>query len=322
MTFEIVNTSSRIAVLVPCYNEALTIAQVIRDFRAELPEAVIYVYDNNSSDDTARIAELESTIVRFEPRQGKGNVVRSMFKDIDADVYVMVDGDATYPAKQARQLIEPILEGSADMVVGDRLSNNSYFKKNDRRFHSFGNRLVRSLINRIFRTKLKDIMSGYRAFSREFVKNFPVMSEGFEIETEMTLHALAKRFRITEIPIDYKNRPEGSHSKLNTISDGRKVINTIFSIYKNYRPLRFFTVISLVLLILGLWAGSGPIIDYIDERYVHRVPLAILATGLVLCSFISMAIGLILNTINHYHQQEYELQLIRYREAQEKKVEI
>ena len=242
----------KVAVLIPCYNEELTIEKVIKDFKRELPYADIYVYDNNSKDKTAEIAKREGAIVRRESKQGKGNVVRTMFREIDADIYVMVDGDDTYPAEFVHQLIEPIRNEEADMTIGDRLSNGTYQKENKRHFHEFGNNLVRKGINLLFQTKLRDIMTGYRAFSKMFVKNMPVLSQKFEIETEMSLYALDKRYIIKEIPIIYRDRPNGSQSKLNTIRDGVKVIKTIVNMFKNYKPLQFFTIIALILFMIGI----------------------------------------------------------------------
>lgn len=246
------NFSMKIAILIPCYNEEMTIGKVVKDFKAELPEADIYVYDNNSKDKTAEVAKEAGAIVRKEYNQGKGNVVRRAFREINADIFVMVDGDDTYPAKSIHELIEPIKQGKADMTIGDRLSNGTYKKENKRAFHEFGNMLVKSSINRLFRTKLKDIMTGYRAFNKIFVKNMPVLSGGFEIETEITLYALDKKFIIKEIPITYKDRPNGSRSKVNTISDGIKVVKKIISMYKDYRPRRFFFIIAFILIILGI----------------------------------------------------------------------
>ena len=237
-------------ILIPCYNEEMTIEKVIKDFKKELPEADIYVYDNNSEDKTAEIAKRNGAIVKHEYRQGKGNVVRSMFRDIDADIYVMVDGDDTYPAEQVNKLIEPIIKEEADMVTGDRLTNGTYKKENKRHFHKFGNNLVKKAINFIYKTDLKDIMTGYRAFNKKFVKNIPIMSQKFEIETELTFHALDKRFLIKEIPISYRNRPSGSKSKLNTVSDGIKVIKTIVRMCKDSKPRQFFWWISLLFIII------------------------------------------------------------------------
>lgn len=305
----------KIAVLIPCYNEEKTIGKVVDDFRKELPGSPIYVYDNNSKDSTAAIARAHGAIVVREPRQGKGNVVRSMFRDIDADVYVMADGDDTYPASQVRDLIAPVVAGEADMTVGDRLSNLTYAKENKRLFHNFGNNLVRYLINLLFGAKLTDIMSGYRAFDKFFVKTISILSKGFEVETEMTLHCLDKRFLIKEIPIIYKDRPEGSESKLNTFTDGFKVLKTIVWIFKDYKPLVFFGILSLIFFILGLLIGAAPIIEFIRERYVYKIPSAILATGLMLFSVLFFSIGLILDTVEKFYKANYELTLTTLKRA-------
>ena len=241
----------KIAVLIPCYNEGQTIAKVVKDYREALPEATIYVYDNNSSDHTDEIAREAGAVVRYEYQQGKGNVIRSMFRDIDAECYVMTDGDDTYPAEDARKLADQILQGKADMVIGDRLSS-TYFEENKRPFHNMGNVLVRKLVNRFFHGDITDIMTGYRAFSPIFVKSFPVLSKGFEIETEMTIHALDKNLSLRSIPVTYRDRPEGSVSKLNTYSDGFKVLKTIFNLYKNYRPMPFFSLFSGILALLSV----------------------------------------------------------------------
>ena len=240
----------KIAVLIPCYNEAQTIAKVVADWKKELPEAVIYVYDNNSSDDTAKIAAAAGAVVRHEHMQGKGNVIRRMFRDIDAEAYIMVDGDDTYPAEYGRQMVEEVLGKNMDMVVGDRLSS-TYFEENKRPFHNFGNSLVRSSINHLFHTDIRDIMTGYRAFSYLFVKSFPVLSQGFEIETEMTIHAVHNNMAVSNVVIDYRDRPDGSESKLNTYTDGAKVLRTIFRLYKNYKPMGFFTMLAGFLLLLS-----------------------------------------------------------------------
>lgn len=305
----------KIAVLIPCYNEEKTIGKVVDDFRKELPGSPVYVYDNNSKDSTAAIARAHGAIVVREPRQGKGNVVRSMFRDVDADVYVMADGDDTYPASQVLDLIAPVVAGEADMAVGDRLSNLTYAKENKRLFHNFGNNLVRYLINLLFGAKLRDIMSGYRAFNKFFVKTISILSKGFEVETEMTLHCLDKRFLIKEIPIIYKDRPEGSESKLNTFTDGIKVLKTIVWIFKDYKPLVFFGILSLVFFVLGLLIGSAPIMEFIRERYVYKIPSAILATGLMLFSVLFFSIGLILDTVEKFYKANYELTLTTLKRA-------
>lgn len=306
----------KIAVLIPCYNEELTVEKVIKDFKRELPEADIYVYDNNSKDKTAEIAENAGAIVKHEYRQGKGNVVRTMFMDIDADIYVMVDGDDTYPAEEVHKLIKPIEEERADMVIGDRLTNGTYQKENKRHFHEFGNNLVRKSINVLFNTKLKDIMTGYRVFNKKFVKNMPVLSPKFEIETEMSLHALDKKFTIEEIPIVYRDRPEGSTSKLNTIGDGIKVVKTIVKMFKDYKPLKFFGVIAGILFIIGLAFGIPVIVEFFKTRYITKVPTAVLATGIMILSVIIGQCGVILDTVVKHHRESYELNLLRYKQLE------
>ena len=305
-----------IAVLIPCYNEELTIAKVIEDFRAELPGAIIYVYDNNSSDKTFEIAKSKGAVVRKEYRQGKGNVIRSMFRDIEADIYVMIDGDDTYPAEFVHRLIQPILEGEADIVIGDRHTNGAYKDENKRPMHNFGNNLVKILINSIFKSNLKDIMTGYRVFNKKFVKNMPINSNGFEIETEMTLHTLDKKFLIKEIPIQYRNRPDGSVSKLNTYSDGLRVIKTIFWVFKDYKPLAFFSLLSGLFFALALLAGIPVIIEFIETSLVAKIPSAILSVGLMLISILSLFSGFILDTIVKQHRETYELNLTRWIEKE------
>ena len=300
------------AVLIPCYNEELTIEKVIKDFKKELPDADIYVYDNNSKDKTAQIAKANGAIVKHEYRQGKGNVVRSMFRDIDADIYVMVDGDDTYPAEEVHKLIKPVQEGRADMAIGDRLTNGTYQKENKRHFHEFGNNLVRKSINVLFNTKLKDIMTGYRVFNKVFVKNMPVMSPKFEIETEMSLHALDKKFIIEEIPIVYRDRPEGSVSKLNTVSDGMKVIKTIIKMFKDFKPRQFFWVIALIFVIIGLIVGIPVIVEFAKTGYITKVPSAILATGIMTIALIIGQCGVILDTVVKQNRENYELKLSRF----------
>ena len=309
----------KIAVLIPCYNEELTIEKVIKDFKKELPNADIYVYDNNSKDKTAEIARRNGAIVRHEYRQGKGNVVRSMFRDVDADIYVMVDGDDTYPAEEVHKLIKPIEEGRADMVIGDRLTNGTYQKENKRHFHEFGNNLVRKSINVLFKTNLKDIMTGYRVFNKIFVKNMPVMSPKFEIETEMSLHALDKKFIIEEIPIVYRDRPAGSVSKLNTVSDGIKVVETIIKMFKDFKPRQFFWVISLIFIILGLIVGIPVITEFIKTNYITKVPSAVLATGIMIFALITAQCGVILDTVVKQNRENYELQLSRYTDIEKLK---
>ena len=306
---------NNIAILIPCYNEELTIAKVIQDFRQELPEAKIYVYDNNSSDDTALIAKEHGAIVKQEYRQGKGNVVRSMFRDIEADIYIMIDGDDTYPAEFVHKIIAPIINQEADIVIGDRHSNGTYKDENSRPLHNFGNNLVKNLINKLFNSNLKDIMSGYRAFNKKFVKNMPVNSKGFEIETEMTLHTLDKNFLIKEIPIEYRDRPEGSFSKLNTFSDGTRVLKTIFWVFKDYKPLAFFTILSTFFFILSLVVGIPVITEFIDTSFITKIPSAILSVGLMMVSVLSLFSGFILDTIVKQHRESYELNLIRWIES-------
>lgn len=300
------------AILIPCYNEELTIEKVIKDFKRELPEADIYVYDNNSKDKTAQIAEENGAIVRHEYRQGKGNVVRSMFRDIDADIYVMADGDDTYPAEEVHKLIEPVVNGEADMVIGDRLTNGTYQKENKRHFHEFGNNLVKKAINVAFKTNLKDIMTGYRVFNKMFVKNMPVLSPKFEIETEMSLHALDKKFIIKEIPIVYRDRPAGSESKLNTVSDGMKVIKTIVKMFKDFKPRQFFWMVSLLFILLGLIVGIPVIAEFIKTGYITKMPSAVLATGIMIFAVIIAQCGVILDTVVKQHREKYELELLRY----------
>lgn len=304
--------NEKIAVLIPCYNEELTIKKVIEDFKRELPEADIYVYNNNSKDKTYEIASKCGVIVRNEYNQGKGNVVRRMFREIDADIYIMVDADDTYPAEFVHKLIEPIRNNTADMVVGDRLSNGTYKKENKRKFHNFGNNLVKKAINTVFKSNLNDIMSGYRAFNKMFVKNIPVLSSKFEIETEMTLHALDKKFIVKEIPIEYRDRPEGSVSKLNTVNDGVKVIKTIIKMYKDFKPRKFFWCIGFIIILLGIIIGAPVIMEFIKYRYIYKIPSAILATGLEILAIIILQCGVILDTIVKQHREDYEINLINY----------
>ncbi len=310
---------SKIAVLIPCYNEALTVESVVKGFQKSLPEAEIYVYDNNSTDGTGDIARAAGAIVVKEYQQGKGFAVRSMFADIDADVYVMVDGDDTYPAEAAPELIKPVLEGRADMVVGDRLSNGTYFNENKRAFHDFGNNLVKGFINTLFHADITDVMTGYRAFSRRLVKNFPVMSGGFEIETELTLHCLDKRFAIVQIPIDYRDRPAGSVSKLNTYKDGFKVVMTLFTIFRNYKPLAFFSILALLFCLAGLAAGLPVLIEFAKTAYITHVPLAILAAALEIMALLCVSNGMVLDTLVKADKRNYELALLRYRTEEKRK---
>ncbi len=298
----------KIAVLIPCYNESATIEKVIKDYHKALPEAVIYVYDNNSSDHTDDIARNVGAVVKYEYRQGKGNVIRSMFRDIDAQCYLMIDGDDTYPAENAREMTDLVLSGKADMVIGDRLSS-TYFTQNKRPFHNSGNRVVRSLINHLFKSNVRDIMTGYRSFSRLFVKSFPVLSKGFEIETEMTIHALDKNFMLREIPVSYRDRPAGSVSKLNTFSDGLKVLKTIMELYKNYRPLSFFSFAAVLLWIIGLILFVPVFIEFIQTGLVLRFPTLIVACILFAIGVMAEVCGIILDVIVKKHRQLYELYL-------------
>lgn len=298
--------NKKIAVLIPCYNESKTIAKVVADYKSALPEADIYVYDNNSSDGTDEIARKAGAIVRYERRQGKGNVIRSMFREIDADCYLMIDGDDTYPADNARQMCDFVLQGEVDMVIGDRLSS-TYFEENKRPFHNFGNSLVRTLINRLFHSNVKDIMTGYRAFSKCFVKHFPVLSRGFEIETEMTIHALDKNFLLKEVPIKYRDRPEGSVSKLNTYSDGFKVLMTIARLFRDYKPFVFFTSVFLLCLLIALGMDIPVIAEYLDTGLVPRFPTLIVSGVIATIGVMFFFCGIILEVITKKHKQLFEL---------------
>lgn len=301
----------KIAVLIPCYNESKTIAKVVQDFKKVLPQADIYVYDNNSKDKTDEIAKEAGAIVRYEYRQGKGNVIRSMFRDIDADCYLMVDGDDTYPAEFAPEMVNLVLNKNADMVVGDRLSS-TYFTENKRPFHNVGNVLVRRLVNQFFKGNIVDIMTGYRAFSPLFVKSFPVLSQGFEIETEMTIHALDKNLHVENLPVTYRDRPQGSESKLNTYSDGFKVLKTIFRLYKDYRPLPFFGMIGFLLLVVSLLLFAPVLVQYILTGLVPRFPTMI-ASGIIgIVAMLSFMCGLILDTVSKKERQNFELELNRF----------
>lgn len=295
----------KIAVLIPCYNEELTVEKTVSDFKRVLPNADIYVYNNNSKDRTKELALKAGAIVKDEYRQGKGAVVRSMFRDIDADVYIMVDGDDTYPAEEVERLITPVLEGKADMVIGDRLSS-TYYTENKRPFHNFGNSLVKGLINFLFKSDLNDIMTGYRSFSKKFVKCMPVMSDGFQIETEMTIFALTNNMQVVNIPITYRDRPEGSESKLNTFSDGFKVLLTLFNLFKDNRPFLFFGSISIVIFIIGLLIGIPVIDEFIKTAYITKVPSAILAAALMLNAFLMFSVGIILDAIKNEKRYLFE----------------
>jgi len=303
-----------VAVLIPCYNESLTIRKVIQDFKAVLPpDSVIYVYDNNSTDDTADIAESTGAVVRHEYQQGKGNVIRRMFREIDAECYIMVDGDDTYPAEYAPEMIGKVLNQKVDMVVGDRLSS-TYFEENKRLFHNMGNSLVRKSINVLFKSDIKDIMTGYRAFSYQFVKSFPVLSKGFEIETEMSIHAVDKNMQMANVIIDYRDRPEGSESKLNTVSDGVKVLKTIGKLFRNYKPLLFFGVLAVILTILAAAFFIPVFIKYLNTGQVPNLPTLIVCGFTVIAAIQSFFSGMILETINQKNRQDFEMELVRIRE--------
>ena len=309
----------KIAVLIPCYNESKTIKKVVSDFRQVLPEAVIYVYDNNSTDGTDEIARNAGAVVRYEYQQGKGNVIRRMFREIDAEAYIMVDGDDTYPAEHAREMVNKVLEKNVDMVIGDRLSS-TYYEENKRPFHNFGNSLVQKSINTLFKSDIKDIMTGYRAFSYLFVKSFPVLSNGFEIETEMTIHAIDKRMFLENVVIDYRDRPEGSESKLNTYSDGMKVLFTIARLFRIYKPFSFFAILASVLTILSAAFFIPVFIDYLETGLVDKFPTLIVCGFVIVAAIISLFSGLILSSIVQKNKQDYELELRKiYSEFVEKK---
>ena len=313
------NTALAIAIVLPAYNEAETIAETIRSFYAELPEARIYVVDNASTDGTGAIAA--DTLAALgatggviqERRKGKANAVRRAFLDIEADVYLMSDADCTYPAERARDLLAPVLAGTADMVVGDRHSLGHYASENKRPLHGAGNRLVQALVNRLFHAQLADILSGYRAFSRRFIKGYPIIVEGFEIEADVTLHALDKRFRIVEVPVEYRDRPVGSVSKLNTLRDGARVVWVIVQLFRHYRPMVFFGALSIAMFAFGVAASVPVFDDWIRYRYIYHVPLAILAASSVIVATILFAVGLILDGIAHDQRMRYELSLLRDR---------
>lgn len=298
----------KLAVLIPCYNESATIEQVIKDYRSVYPYADIYVYDNNSTDGTDKIAEKAGAIVKHEYRQGKGNVIRSMFRDIDADCYLMTDGDDTYPAESTREMVKLVFEKGADMVIGDRLSS-TYFTENKRLFHNFGNRIVRYLINKIFKSNVNDIMTGSRAFSKPFVKHFPILSEGFEIETEMTIHALDKNFYICEVPVQYRDRPEGSESKLNTISDGLKVLKTIATLFRDYKPLLFFSIFGMIFTLAAIILFVPVFAEFMKTGSVPRFPTLIVSGVCGTVGILLFMCGIILEVIVNKHRQLYELLL-------------
>ena len=300
----------KIAVLIPCYNESKTIGKVIEDFKRCLPQSVIYVYDNNSSDDTAEIAARKGAIVRYENMQGKGNVIRRMFREIDAEAYIMIDGDDTYPAENAAEMVRMVLEDNADMVVGDRLSS-TYFTENKRPFHNLGNTLVRGTINRLFDNDIKDVMTGYRAFSYNFVKTFPVLSKGFEIETEMTLHAVDKKMNVQNVIIEYRDRPDGSESKLNTYSDGMKVLYTIIRLFKDYKPKQFFNILSGILAIIAIAFFIPVFITYVQTGQVPRIPTLFVCGFVLLAAIQAYFSGMILSTLIQKNKQDFEHRLIQ-----------
>lgn len=300
----------KIAVLIPCYNESKTIKKVINDFRRELPEAVIYVYDNNSSDGTDKIADAEGAVVRYEYQQGKGNVIRRMFREIDARCYIMADGDDTYPAEYAREMANRVLNKNVDMVVGDRLSS-TYFEQNKRPFHNFGNSIVRGCINKMFHSNIRDIMTGYRAFSYSFVKSYSVLSKGFEIETEMSIHAIDKNLFVDNVIVDYRDRPEGSESKLNTYSDGFKVLKTIIRLYKNYQPMKFFSILALILVCISMIFFWPIFLAFLKTGFVEKIPTLIVCGFTMLAAIQSFFSGMILETINANNKREFEMHLQR-----------
>jgi glycosyltransferase involved in cell wall biosynthesis len=310
------------ALIIPVFNEEITIAETLLDFYYYMPDAYFYVIDNNSSDKTVEKASkiyndknLKGEIL-FEKRQGKAHAVRTAFSRIEADFYVMIDGDNTYKGKDLINLIQPVAEENADMTVGDRHKTGAYRRETKRSFHNFGNTFVRMLINLLFHSNLNDILSGYRVFNKRFVENFPVLSSGFELETEITLHSLDKRFKIIEIPIEYQERPAGSFSKIKTIRDGIKILGTIYQIFRYYKPLIFFSLVSMVFFICGIMAGIPVIVEFVNTRFIMHVPLAILATGLLILAFLSITIGIILDTIVRIHRFEFELHLLkRYKDS-------
>ena len=303
----------KIAVLIPCYNEGKTVEKVVTDFKNVLPDAIIYVYDNNSTDNTAKLAARAGAVVRHEYQQGKGNVIRRMFREIDAECYIMTDGDDTYPADFAREMADKVLNQNVDMVVGDRLSS-TYFEENKRPFHNMGNSIVRKSINFLFKSEIKDIMTGYRAFSYQFVKSFPVLSKGFEIETEMSIHAIDKNMYIENVIIDYRDRPEGSESKLNTYSDGLKVLFTIFRLYRNNKPINFFSIISLLLTIIAAIFFIPILFTYAETGLVPNFPTLIVCGFIEMAALISLFTGIVLQTLRQKDRQDFEMNLIRISE--------
>ena len=310
----------KIAVLIPCYNESLTIKKVIEDWKSALPEAKIYVYDNNSTDNTAEIAMNAGATVKYEYQQGKGNVIRRMFREIDAESYIMIDGDDTYPAEHGREMVELVLNKNVDMVVGDRLSS-TYFEENKRPFHNFGNEIVRKSINRMFKSDIKDIMTGFRAFSYNFVKTFPVLSKGFEIETEMSIHAVDKNMYVENVIVDYRDRPNGSESKLNTFSDGTKVLKTIGRLYRDYRPLGFYSFLAAILAIISTIFIIPVIITYGKTGLVPAFPTLIVCGFVYLAALLSFFCGMILASIQLRNRQEFEMELIKCEERKKRKIQ-
>ena len=298
----------KIAVLIPCYNEEKTIGKVVRDARAALPESTIYVYDNNSTDRTVEIAKEAGAVIKHEYMQGKGNVIRRMFREIDAESYIMVDGDDTYPMEFAGEMVDKVLNHNADMVVGDRLSS-TYFTENKRPFHNFGNSIVRGSINQLFGCDIKDIMTGFRAFSYQFVKTFPVMSKGFEIETEMTIHAVSNNMQVENVIVEYRDRPEGSESKLNTYSDGIKVIMTIIRLYREYKPFGFFGILSLLLMAVSVGFFVPVLLDYMHTGLVAKFPTLIVCGFVALAAVQSFFSGMILQNIAQKNRKEFEMDL-------------
>ena len=310
----------KIAVLIPCYNESLTIKKVIEDWKSALPEAKIYVYDNNSTDNTAEIAMNAGATVKYEYQQGKGNVIRRMFREIDVESYIMIDGDDTYPAEHGREMVELVLNKNVDMVVGDRLSS-TYFEENKRPFHNFGNEIVRKSINRIFKSDIKDIMTGFRAFSYNFVKTLPVLSKGFEIETEMSIHAVDKNMYVENVIVDYRDRPNGSESKLNTFSDGIKVLKTIGRLYRDYRPLGFYSFLAAILAIISTIFIIPVIITYGKTGLVPAFPTLIVCGFVYLAALLSFFCGMILASIQLRNRQEFEMELIKCEERKKRKIQ-
>ncbi|MCF7847227.1 MAG: glycosyltransferase family 2 protein [Kiritimatiellales bacterium] len=305
----------KIAVIIPAYNEAQTILQVVGDFRVAVPQATVYVIDNNSSDKTAELVESivqnnPGLVLLHEKRQGKSEAIRFAFQHVDADVYVMVDADSTYHASDLPELLRPVLENEADVVVGNRFGRGDYQATNERRFHSFGNTMVKRLINMLFKSSVQDILSGYRVFSRTFVKTFPIIGSGFTLETEMTLHTLDKGYRMLEVPVSYSNRPSGSESKLNTLADGIRVVGTVLNIYRLFRPLPFFSFIGFVLVLFGLLSGVAPVADYILYKDVVHIPLAILASGLVISALLVFSAGLILDGVMNTNKRIFFLHIL------------